>query len=99
MKNLIQYTYSCTNIMFKFLKQQCDETELITKLKEIESLAKNESNKKGSLWFKFGLTDTLATTISDIETDLKDKNKTFLIERFESVIGLNPDDELQVYFS
>jgi len=102
MKALTQYTFSCTNTMFNYLKDG-DIDKLIIKLKEVESHAKEtiEAKSGASLWFKFGKGDTLATDISDVENTLKylNQNKVLLIEQFESIIGLEPDDELRVFYS
>ncbi len=113
MKTLTQYTYSCTEAMFNYIKSN-DLCALITKLKNIErhcvdSLLNDECLTDKEIlditfskrfWFKFGESDTLVTTIEDLERDLSSRtNKDFRIESFELISGLNSKDELQVYFS
>lgn len=105
MKNLIHYRFTVENLFFKFTKKQIDLDELITLLCMLEGehrLVENLPNDDKGLWFKFGKDDTLATTISDIErTFMHDtkSNQEFLLERMESVCGLNPDNELQIFYS
>jgi hypothetical protein len=105
MKNLIHYRFTVENLFFKFIKKQIDLDDLITGLTKIETehrylngLPKDDEG----LWFKFGKHDTLATTILDIErTFMHDtkNNQEFLLERMEMVCGLNPDNELQIFYS
>jgi len=102
-KYLIQYTYSCTNAFFKYLKEHNIEN-LIKSLKEVEKHAMGEDDgENASLWFKFGEDDNLVSTIKSIKIDLElpkeHSNRKLLIEKMESIIGLNPSDELRVYYS
>lgn len=102
-RNLIQYTYSCTNAMFNYLKD-CDKGKLISELDRIEQHAKeNIGGKYTALWFKFGEDDPLSTTIRDIDRELDlpttNNNRKFLEEKFESITDLEPDKELRVYYS
>ena len=105
MKNTIQYRFTVENLFFKFIKKQIDLDTLITGLTKIEikhrylnGLPKDDEG----LWFKFGKHDTLSTTILDIERifmhDTK-RNQEWLIECMEMVCGLNPDNELQIFYS
>jgi hypothetical protein len=94
--------YSCTNAIFQYLKDS-DLEKLLTDLYRIEDIARKAISEHGELWFKFGLDDTLATTIENIKTDLKlpdtHPNKKLLIGQFHLVTGIDPDDELQVFYS
>jgi hypothetical protein len=105
MKNLIHYRFTVENLFFKFTKKQIDLDELITLLCMLEGehrLVENLPNDDKGLWFKFSKDDTLATTISDIErtfTHDTRNNQEFLLERMESVCGLNPDNELRIFYS
>jgi hypothetical protein len=105
MKNLIHYRFTVENLFFKFTKKQIDLDELITLLCMLEGehrLVENLPNDDKGLWFKFSKNDTLATTISDIErtfTHDTRNNQEFLLERMESVCGLNPDNELRIFYS
>lgn len=105
MKNLIHYRFTVENLFFKFIKKQIDLDELITLLYMVESehrFVENLPKDDKGLWFKFGKDDTLATTISSIERifmyDHK-SNQEFLLECMEAVCGLNPDNELQIFYS
>lgn len=102
MKKLTQYTYSATNAMFNYMRDE-DLDALIKDLRRIEDHAKKNLNPKSEsqeMWFKFGEDDTLATSISEIKKDLSSlNNRRFTIERFVSVCGLVPSEELEVYFS
>ncbi len=100
MKNLIQYQFSCTNAMFNFLKDN-DSDKLIAELKKVETHAKETfGGKDKNIWFKFGSSDTLTTTISDIKTDLTTRNRNHILDNFKLVTSdLNPQNELQVFFS
>ena len=85
------------------MKKQITLEELVLGLRLVESIVRNELNDidktdKG-LWFRFGKHDTLATTISDIEKDLGNSNRQFRLEEMELVIGLDPNNELEIYFS
>jgi hypothetical protein len=105
MKNLIEHRFSCENLFFKYLKKQITFEELISNLKDIEyTIIRNRINEGlpivgFNLWFKFGNDDTLVTTISDIEKDLCNSNRELRLEEFELVIGLDPNNELRIYFS
>ena len=107
MKNLIQYRYSCEVAMFNYLKDN-DLEKLIADLSRIESIAidksieedgYNETEDK-TLWFKFFSGDTGATDISDIKRDLEGPtNREYMLDNFKLTTELDPDNELQVYFS
>jgi hypothetical protein len=102
MDNLVQYTYSCSNAMFKFLKD-FDVDKLIADLRRIELHAYNDDDEpedKG-LWFKFGHDCTGATTIRDIKEDLNGVvNRQYRIDSFKLVTeDLDPNKELRVFFS
>jgi len=98
MENLIQYVNPCNKAFHAYL-QDNNIIALISNLFEIESEARADSkNKRASLWFKFGRDDTLSTDIWDIEISLRNSNREFMIEQFESVTSLT-GAELQVYYS
>ena len=101
-KSLVHYTYSCSNAMFNFLKDE-DIDKLISELKRIEDHAgsKDDYPRDKELWFKFGRHDTLATSIKELERDLMGHmNRQFTIERFKAITeDLDYDKELRVYFS
>ena len=108
MEGLIHYTYSCTNAMFLYLKDN-DLEKLIADLSRIENIARDKAIEKDgydetedkTLWFRFFKGDTAATGISNIKRDLEGvTNREYILERFRVVTrDLNPDNELQVYFS
>ena len=103
MDKLVQYTYSCSNAMFKFLRDN-DIDKLVEDLRRIEQYAYNSDDepKDKDLWFKFGSDDTLATDIRNIVQELKGtkRNREHLIDKFKMVTeDTNPDKELRVYFS
>lgn len=103
MSRLNQYRFACTNAMFNYLKDGDDE-KLMSSLRTVEEDAKERiGGENASLHFKFGSMDTLCTTIGDIEKDVSlpssHPNKKYLVECFEGVIGLEPCDELRVYYS
>lgn len=105
MKNRIEYVYSCTNAMFRFLHDN-DLDVLLEDLKRIEAHAVDKyGNDEGeSMWFRFFKGDTLATDIRNIENDLSlpegHSNYKLLVERFDMVTkDINPENELRVYFS
>jgi len=98
MENLIQYVNPCNKAFHAYL-QDNNITALISALFEIESYAEADSNIKScSLWFKFGKDDTLSTDIWDIEISLRNSNRQYMIEQFESVTSLM-GEELKVYYS
>tara|TARA_R110000772_G_scaffold47429_3_gene108419 strand:+ start:706 stop:1014 length:309 start_codon:yes stop_codon:yes gene_type:complete len=102
MDKLVQYTYSCSNAMFKFLRDN-DIDKLVEDLRRIEQHAYSDDDepKDKDLWFKFGSDDTGATDIRNIVQDLNGTmNKEYLIDLFKMVTeDLDPDKELRVFFS
>jgi len=98
MENLIQYVNPCNKAFHAYL-QDDDLNTLSSTLLEIESDAGvNIRTKYACLWFKFGKDDTLSTDIWGIYIYLRNSNRQFMIEQFESVTSLN-GCELQVYYS
>ncbi len=101
-KHYIEYRYKIEELLFKFLKDE-DLDFLIKKLYEIETLIENTFDDSGNkvLWFKFFDSDTLATTIGNINADLSlpsnHPNHKLIIEMFELAIELNGD--IRIYFS
>ena len=83
-----------------FLNYGMNEGKLITQLRNLESginenIFLGAENESG-LWFRFYKDDTLATTINDIESDLKTTNRETLIESFELAVA---NDYIEIYFS
>ncbi|MFW6247368.1 MAG: hypothetical protein ACOC22_04335 [bacterium] len=99
-----EVAYKCSNAMFIYLKNG-NVSELINELKEAENyLHEKHGGEDKCMWFKFGIDDTLATTISDIVNDLKmpsnARNRMFMLERFNKVTkDLKYKNELQVFYS
>jgi len=91
--------------MFTYLKKTRDLTLLIATLKGIELIAilRHGAEHGEGLSFKFGTNDTICTTIHDIGNDLNlpssHNNHKLIVEKMESIIGLEPDDELIVSYS
>lgn len=104
MKNLIQYSFSCTNAMFNYLKDG-NLGQLISDLNRVQDHAiENIGGEGASLWFKFGADDTLATTIGDIARDLQlpssHGNHKLMIENFDLVVNnMDANKELRVFYS
>lgn len=102
MKNQFQYMYSCTNAIFNYLNKGEDLDTLLKDLIRIENHAhENIGGEDCTLWFKFGHDDTLATDIRDIRNDLMTyRNRDLIIDKFKRVTrGINPQDELRVFYS
>ena len=106
-KSLTPYVVPCTKAMFEFLKDK-DLDKLLTKLKEAEEHARNNGDrlydKEEGIWFRFFKGDTAATTLMNIQIDLSlapsHPNRKLMIEKMEMVTkGINPDEELRVFFS
>jgi len=103
MKSLAQYTFSCTNAMFNFLKDN-DLDKLVADLERVQKHASENIDLKGELHFKFGDDDTLVTTIADISTDLglpsNHGNHKLMIEKFDLVVNnMDATKELRVFYS
>jgi len=101
MKDLTQYKFESTVLIFNYLKDE-DLDKLIKGLRKIERHAYNNitKSKDKSLWFKFFKGYTGAMYISYIETVLKDgtqANKEYLLECFRLTTSL--DQEIEVYYS
>ena len=104
MKKITELIYSCTNRMFNYVRNGRDLGDLIGYLRMYEENAiKKYGGENKGLCFKFGTNDTLCTTIDDIERDLNlpsaHSNHILLIEKMESTFGLNPNEQLEVYYS
>ncbi|MFW5721107.1 MAG: hypothetical protein ACOCWW_01830 [Bacteroidota bacterium] len=99
-----EVTYKCANAIHRYLKNG-NMNDLISDLKKAENfLHEKYGGNDKCMWFKFGIDDTLATTISDIVNDLKmpsnAKNRMFMLERFNKVTkDLKHKNELQVFYS
>ena len=104
MKKISELTYSVTNVIFKYLKDE-DLDKLITSLKEYEEYCRQTyGGGKRNLWVKFGEDDTLSTTINDIENILRlprrHLNHIWLIDCFKLVtMDINPSHEICVFYS
>lgn len=108
MDKLVQYTYSCSNAMFIYLRDN-DLDKLIADLIRIENYARDKAiEKEGynetedkTLWFKFFDGDTGATDISNVKRDLESvTNREYMLNNFRiTTEDLDPDKELRVFFS
>lgn len=106
MKNLIQYRYTVEEAFFKYLKKQFTLDDLMAKLRWVESMASDDigddrDSDKG-LWFKFGKFGTVANTLSNFEETLKNgtrENKEFLLECMQMACTLDPNSEVQIFYS
>lgn len=108
MTNHSELMYSCTNAIFRYLKD-FDLDRLISSLHEsenylIEKYIENDSyDSDMNMWFKFGTHDTLVTTISTIKNMLSlpidHPNHKLMLDNFRLVVGINPEDEIKIYFS
>jgi len=101
MKNLIQYKERIIELFQEFLNGEIDNQIFIQKLYSFEMKIKleNDIKKRNSgLWFRFFNSDTSATTILNIEFDLKGSRNNYnnLIENLKLAIELN---ELEIYCS
>lgn len=100
----IEVIYTCSTAMFNYLKNG-NENLLISELKRAEQfMTDTYGGKNKCLWFKFGLDDTLATTITDIIIALKSpvnsRNRKLLIDGFQLVTkDLEIKNELQAFYS
>jgi hypothetical protein len=94
--------------MFIYLRDN-DLDKLIADLSRIENHARDKSieehgyneTEEKTLWFKFFSGDTGAADISNIKRDLQSAtNREFMLDNFRiTTEDLDPDKELQVYFS
>lgn len=102
MENLTQYKDEILLIFKRFLNSDIHTISELTKaLYVVEKKVKSENkapNKNSDLWFRFHKNDTLATTISNIEIDLKGSgnNYAFIIDCMFIAISTN---ELEIYYS
>ena len=83
-----------------FLNHGENEEILIAQLRNLECKIREEiflgvKDDKG-LWLRFSKDDTLATTINDIERDLKTFNRETLLESFKLAVENN---YIEIYFS
>lgn len=104
-RNLSHLVYSCSNAIFNYLKDS-DVDRLIEDLSRVEEICFNEDETKDEtkdLWFKFGDDDTAASTIFNVHVTLllppKHPNHILLLEQFNRCIGLEPENEIRVYYS
>ena len=98
MKNLKQYHIRTLDIFSKFLNNN-DKDELISNLCQIQSHYRSWRGILGTdrhIWFRFFKGDTGAWTINDIMHDLKDSNRTFLLECMQICVDKK---EVEVYYS
>ena len=98
MKDLTQYHFRAMEAFHKFLKNM-DEDELISNLCSIQSHYRSWRSIRGTdrhIWFRFFKGDTGAWTINDIMHDLKNTNKTYLLENMQICVDTG---EVEVYYS
>lgn len=100
MKALNNYKKRITLLFEEFLNNEIDNNSFILKLYSFEMRIREENNFKSNenLWFKFYKDDSLATTIRNIEIDLKGNknNYNYLIENLKIAVKEN---SLVVHFS
>lgn len=87
-----------TDIFRMFINNECTEEIFIFELKKLESIIKSkQSNPYKDIWFRFFDDDCLATTINNIESDLKSTtNYSFIMKCIQ--IGVE-NDSIVVNFS
>lgn len=90
--------------MFNYCKGKLDLDELINELRKYEAMERSkreDATPMQGFWFNFGKSDTLATTIPDIQRNLmlpvSHPNHKLMLEQMKDVFRL--DEELQVFFS
>lgn len=96
----IQYSHRISILFSNYLQGQLELPELIKRLRLIEKMHKhivNDVDSNSGLWFKFSEDDTIVCTIDDLERDLTNSNRNFLLERIGE--ALNLDQELFVQYS
>ena len=74
------------SIFKKWHDKELSDSELINELNQF-----NSNFDDSDIWFRFFKHDTLATTINDIEKDLADNNRDYIIEQIETALE-NPED-------
>lgn len=102
MSPLFQYNDRVLRLFSNFLKNKITLKVMIEGLKDVEDYHKEwvqEPRKTRAIWFRFYTDDTLATTIDEIYTDLKNpegKNYSSMIENLKIACK---DTELEIYYS
>lgn len=95
-----QHSHRISILFNDYLQGHLELKELIQKLREIETLHKQNQKdikSENTLWFKFSKDDNLVTTIDDLQKDLSNHNRGFILERIRE--ALNVDQELSIYYS
>lgn len=105
MENLNHYRYKLEEWFLNFIKKRINVDELVELLQMLETEHRfvNDLPKddKG-LWFKFGKYGTTVNTISDFEQTLKNgtrENKEFLLECMQMACTIDPNSEVQIFYS
>jgi hypothetical protein len=99
--NLIQYKPVLKAIFEKYIVNY-NNIELIQSLKKLERKIKRENkavNGKAGLWIRFFSGDTFATTIENIENDLRyvnSSNYSYFIQNVEILIE---SDTFEIHYS
>jgi hypothetical protein len=99
-KNLVQYKKRILDLFQEFLNGEINNQLFIVTLYAFEMKIRRENKfkKNTDLWFRFFKGDTLATTILNIEFDLKGSTNNYncLIKNLMLAIELG---ELEIYCS
>ncbi len=103
MKHLIQYASSISTTFYYYLNGKITLSVLVTQLKYIESIEndKLDKNEGESLWFRLFGNDTEATSISDIERDLRlpTTHPNYIAMKDKLRLSIELENEFQIYFS
>lgn len=99
--------FKVENAFFNYSKRNIGVSELVNELNEAEKQisSRNPEVENANLWFKFGVDDTLATTIQDVKNDLSlshsHPNRMFLDEKINLCMenSLNSDYDIQIFYS
>ena len=102
MRNYKKYRSTVIDLFQSFLAGKIEKRELIFNLSEIDrELRKNPKTLKG-LWFKFFKDDTGATTITNLNNELRNDCYNFLnSEHYRECMQIAIDNPkgLQIYYS
>jgi len=108
MENLIEYRNSFESFFYSYLRGTLNEWELENLMTRLENIHrfKNDipENDNKNIWFKFGDTDTGATTIKELIHDLTEgnTNRDYRREQMRECVHLNAGingHELRIFYS
>ena len=100
MINPNRYSHRISILFNNYLQGRLGLEEFIQKLRNIEAMHKGnlgDNNPEHPMWFKFSKDDSLVTTIDDLETDLSNNNRDFILQRMREAIDV--EQELFVHYS